>query len=84
MFIGKASRRPNGRTCFLGTGFLLAVLALMAVMRHQMRTAYLEPYFRLEQLQAEPQWGVFALFVLVLLIAIGLVGWMVSVILRAK
>ncbi len=82
MFIGKASRHPDRRTCFLGTGFLLAVLALMAVMRHQMRTAYLEPYFRLEQLQVEPQWGVFALFVLVLLIGLGLVGWMVSVILR--
>jgi hypothetical protein len=84
IFIGKASRRQDRRAGILGTGSLLAVLALMAVMRHQMRTAYLEPYFRVEQLQVEPQWGVFALFVVVLLIGLALVGWLVSVVLRAK
>jgi hypothetical protein len=84
IFVGKASRRQDWRAGLLGTGFLLAVLALMAVMRHQMRTAYLEPHFRLDQLQVEPQWGVFALFAVILLVGLGFVGWLVSVVLRAK
>jgi hypothetical protein len=82
--IGRGSRRKQTRPAFIGAGVLLVVLALMAVMRQEMRTAYLEPYFQLSQLQAEPQWGVLAAFVVILLLGLVVVGWLVRVVLTAK
>jgi hypothetical protein len=83
-FIHVGARRAARRATFMGAGSLLAVVALMAVMRQEMRNAYLEPYFRLEQLQVEPQWGVFSLFAVTLLVGLGVLAWLISVIARAK
>ncbi len=82
--LGRASRRKQPRLAFIGAGMLLVVLALMAIMRQEMRAAYLEPYFRLDQLQAQPQWGVFVVFVVTLLLGLAAVGWLVRVVLTAK
>jgi hypothetical protein len=83
-FIHGASRRQSRRGAFVGAGWVLAVVALMAVMRQEMRTAYLEPYFRLSELQAEPQWGVFGVFVVTLVVGLGVLAWLISALLRAR
>jgi hypothetical protein len=82
--LGRASRRQASRPATLGAGILVVVLALMAVMRQEMRTAYLEPYFHVGQLQAQPQWGAFVLFAVTLLAGLAAVAWLVRVVLTAK
>jgi hypothetical protein len=82
--LGRASRRKTSGPAYIGAGMLVAVLGLMAVMRQEMRTAYLEPYFNIGQLQVQPQWGVFAFFGVTLLIGLATVGWLVRVVLTAK
>jgi uncharacterized membrane protein len=82
--IGRASRRKQSRPALVGAGMLLVVLALMAVMRQEMRAAYLEPYFQLSQLQTQPQWGVLAVFIITLLIGLAVVAWLVRVVMTAK
>jgi hypothetical protein len=79
-----AAKRRSGRVMTMGAASLTVVLVLMAVMRQQVRAAYLEPHFRLEQLTVEPQWGVFALFVLTLAAGLGMVAWLVKVALGAR
>jgi hypothetical protein len=85
ILMSRATSVTDGRVyAYSGSGTLLAVLALMAVMRQQVRTATLEPYFKLEQLQSAPQWGPFTMFVITLLIGLVLFAWLVRVILRAS
>jgi hypothetical protein len=79
-----AAKRQSGRVMAIGAGSLTVVLVLMAVMRQQVRSAYLEPHFRLEQLTTEPQWGVFALFVVTLAAGLGTLGWMAKIVLDAR
>jgi hypothetical protein len=83
-FIHAAARRQSPRGAFVGAGLVLAVVALMAVMRQEMRAAYLEPYFRLDELQVAPQWGVFSIFAVSLLLGLGVIAWLIVVIHRAK
>jgi hypothetical protein len=83
-FLHAASRRHSRRGAFVGVGWVLAVVALMAVMRQEMRTAYLEPYFRLSELRVEPQWSIFSVFAVTLVIGLGVLAWLISIILRAK
>ena len=79
-----AAKRRSGRVMMMGAASLTIVLTLMAVMRQQVRAAYLEPHFRLEQLTVEPQWGVFALFVVTLVLALGTLAWLIKVVLGAR
>lgn len=84
IFVKKASNAANPKpAAVLGGIFLLAILAIMAVMRHMLRTATLDPYFRIEQLQTDPQWGVFAMFAITLVIGLAILLWMIRVILKA-
>jgi hypothetical protein len=78
------ARRRSGSVLSAGGVVLLALIMLMVVMRQQMRSAYLEPYFRVSELQADPQWGVFGIFAVTLLIGLGVLVWLISVVLRAK
>jgi hypothetical protein len=81
----KASKTPGAKgVAITGAVFLLVVLVLMAVMRQMVRAAYLEPYFRLEQLQVAPQWSVFTLFALTLTVGLAVLGWLIRVALRAR
>jgi len=85
LLINKASRAENFRSpAIVGSVVLLGVIALMAVMRHQVRIAYLEPYFKLEQLQSSPQWGPFVMFGITLVVGLVLVVWLIRAVLRAE
>ena len=55
---------------------IIATICLMAVMRHLVRNAYLQPYFDPQRLPVQGQWGVFALFAVLLVAGIGTVAWM--------
>lgn len=74
----------GGQTAYAVSGLVLAVLVFMATMRQEMRTAYLEPYFRLDQLQSQPQWDMFAVFVVTLLLGLAAVGWLISLSQRVR
>ncbi|WP_457565403.1 hypothetical protein [Caldithrix abyssi] len=50
------------------------VLVMMIVMRDILRDSYLGPYFRVEELSFQPQWGVLTLFLL--LFAAGILVWL--------
>ena len=60
--------RPGIVTGLLGT--LLVGMALMSVTRHQVRQLYLEPVSSLGVPAVVPQWGNFALFVVLLIVAL--------------
>ena len=62
----------------LAAGFvgLLGTLGLMAVIRHLVRVAYLRPYFDPHKLPVQGQWGVFALFAILLVAGLATLGWM--------
>ena len=71
--------KPGAATGVLATIVLL--LAVMSITRHQVRLLYLEPVTsRIDQLAA-PQWGNFALFAVLLVVALATVGWMVRAVL---
>lgn len=85
ILISKASRAEHPKAAaWTGAVLLLGVLSCMAVMRQMVRTASLDPYFKLSELQSQPQWGVFAIFAVTLLIGLGVVIWMVRVVMHAK
>jgi len=52
--------------------FLMGAVVLMVVTRHQLRAIYLAPARETEQMAVAPQWGVFALFLVVFLIGVAL------------
>jgi hypothetical protein len=54
----------------------------MAVIRHLVRVAYLEPYFDPGSEPVRGQWVVFTLFVLLLVAGIATVAWMLYVFFR--
>ncbi|MFC1563688.1 hypothetical protein ACFL6G_02070 [candidate division KSB1 bacterium] len=83
--IYKAGKAENpAKQTYIGAGHLLLILLFMIIMRHQLRDAYLEPYFSLDQLKVSAQWDVFFLFVVILLIGIGALAWMIKVVLNMK
>lgn len=64
--------------------FLLGTLALMSVSRHALREYMLKPYLRVDELTVNPQWGVFLVFLTLLIMSIGLVLWMLKQFLGSK
>ncbi len=65
------------RRITIGTAAILGTVALMAVIRHRLRAAYLASEFDPAKLAIQPQIAVFALFVLILLCGIAAIAWMV-------
>ncbi len=59
-----------------GTVSILGTVALMAIIRHRLRAAYLAPAFDPARLYVQPQMLVFALFVLILFCGIAAIAWM--------
>lgn len=57
---------------------ILGTISLMAVMRHFVRAAYLDPHFNPGTLPVSGQWVVFALFAVLLLAGLGTIGWMLA------
>ncbi|HRK21456.1 MAG TPA: hypothetical protein PLX06_06590 [Fimbriimonadaceae bacterium] len=54
----------------------VATVALMAVSRHRLRAMFLDPDLDPTALKVSPQWDVFAVFVVLLLAGLVVVGWM--------
>jgi len=48
----------------------------MVLLRQRVRTLWLEPHFRYEQFPVASQWGAIALFLVLFVVGISLVGWM--------
>jgi CDP-diglyceride synthetase len=57
---------------------MLLSVAIMSVTRHQVRALYLDPATGPYALDIVPQWGLFFLFVLVLVAALGSVAYMIK------
>jgi hypothetical protein len=57
---------------------LLLTIALMATVRHMVRQAYLAPYLDFHTVPVKPMWDVFALFAVVLVAGLAVVGWMIT------
>lgn len=57
----------------------LTVLAitLMAISRHSLRQMYLAPHLDVNAIPVNPQWVVFVIFAILLVIGLAIVGWMV-------
>ena len=62
---------------------LLLTVVGMVLVRHGVRVATLEPLFHTDSLQIAPMWSVFAVFVLLLVVAVVTTTWMVVQIVRA-
>ncbi len=57
------------------TWFALAAVAIMAMVRHTVRIAWIAPFFNSADLQVTPQYSSLFLFLFVLLFALALVGY---------
>ncbi len=75
------ARRP-GLPTLAGPGALLLTIVLMVLMRDKVRRMALDPH--IAPLQEEPQWGVLAVFFVLLIGAAGVVLWMMSAVVRAR
>jgi hypothetical protein len=70
------------RSLAVSTAAIVGTISLMAVMRHLVRVAYLEPYFDPGSEAVQGQWVVFTLFALLLIAGIATVAWMLYVFFR--
>lgn len=57
-------------------GLTTLAIALMAVSRHSLRQMYLAPHIDVNQIPVNPQWVVFIIFAVLLVIGLSIVGWM--------
>jgi len=71
-----------GRSLAVSTLAIVGTISLMAVMRHLVRVAYLQPYFDPRSLPVQGQWVVFVLFAILLVAGIATVAWMLYVFFR--
>lgn len=62
---------------------LLLTIIGMVLVRHGVRVATLEPVFHTDSLEIVPMWSVFALFAVLLVVALATTAWMVVQIVRA-
>lgn len=65
------------------TGALVFTVSVMAILRHLVRTAYLEPFFRTSDLQVASQYSPLLLFLAALAVGLILVAYMIKLALRA-
>lgn len=65
------------RSALLATGAVTLTIVLMAIVRHRIRQMFLGEHLNVNVLPVNPQWTMFAIFVVLLVIGLGVVGWMV-------
>lgn len=65
------------RSALLATGAATLTIALMAVVRHRVRQMFLGEHLDVNALPVNPQWAMFVIFAVLLVIGLGVVGWMV-------
>ena len=83
MMLSRASEPVDKPRLVGGTlGAMLLTIAIMSITRHQVRALYLEPVSSNFELASAPQWGNFALFAVLLVAGLGVVGYMVRSVLR--
>jgi hypothetical protein len=70
-----SGRISAGRITLASVAIGVTVI-LMVILRQRVRTMWLTPYFRTEQLSVGSQWEAILLFVILLLAGLFLVGWM--------
>jgi hypothetical protein len=59
-------------------GAVVVAIAVMSIFRHQVRALYLDPFTSGQEVVTVSQWGNIGLFVLLLVVALGAVGYMVK------
>lgn len=64
------------RNVALASATIVVTIVLMAVVRHQIRQMQLGQYVDVNAIPVNPQWGVFAIFAVLLVAGLGVVGWM--------
>lgn len=72
-------RRPLGAALAL-----LAALALMVITRDQLRQAFLSPYFSIQQLPVEPQYGPALMFAVCLGLGLAALAWLLKIAAQAR
>lgn len=82
--VGAAYGKNPGRLLAGGTGALALTVVLMVLMRDRARAAILGGVGYAMPTWVEPQWGPIAIFLALLVAAIGLVGWMVRALAKSK
>ena len=75
LLIGGTAKKPSPLV-HAGFGMVIITVALMVVMRDMVRTAYLQPYFQLSQLQVSPQTGAIVVFLLTFVAGLATLVWM--------
>ncbi|MGQ9518766.1 MAG: hypothetical protein ACUVTP_01550 [Candidatus Fervidibacter sp.] len=85
MLLSRKSARPLPLTIVSMAAVSLTIVAMVGVkfMIRSMLIARHAPNFDLSQTPVQPQWGIIALFVILLLAGLGLVAWMVVQLQRA-
>jgi hypothetical protein len=78
--IAAALRNKLDATLYLLGGVILA----MVVNRANLRAMYLDPYFSHDALEVDPQYGVFAVFLAVLVVGVGAVAYMLRMVMSKK
>lgn len=64
------------RNAWLSIVAAIVTVACMVVLRDSLRTAYLAPYFRVDQVRVAPQTGIIVLFFLLFVLGVAVVVWM--------
>lgn len=82
MLIGSSAERPSAMV-HAGFGMMVMTVALMIVMRHLLRQAFLSPYLQWESMQVQPQTSVIALFLVLFGAGLGTVGYMLAQLTKA-
>lgn len=68
---------PRPLAGWLGMGALIGATALLAVQRHLVRQALMQPHLTAADWQVAPQWSVLVIFAVLLLMTIGLITFLV-------
>ncbi|MFQ5992461.1 MAG: hypothetical protein ACE5NA_08495 [Nitrospiraceae bacterium] len=85
LLLSAALMAPHVRGLALGgVGSLTVTIVLMAIVRDRVRHHWLSPHLDLNSLAVEPQWGFIALFGVLFLGGLGVVGYLIHVYLRAQ
>jgi hypothetical protein len=76
LLLAKNGGDKSARRAVVGIGMTVATVAAMIFVRDMVRTAYLQPHYRLSDLPIQPQWGIIALFLLLFVAGLATLGWM--------
>jgi len=68
------------KNVWMSAFLMIPVTIIMVLMRHLVRSAYLDPYFRVQDLPMDAQYSPFLVFILVLIIGICIIGYMIQLV----